>query len=230
MGIVDDAGSVVTAVILSEEVPTVGFSSHGPSDSAHDELISGPEYGEIVDHDGEIEEFKEEVDSGTVDASSSRGTVCKGKDPGDHVRRAELLRRFAPLIAKSTAQLCTLHQCTADGVGTLHQCADGGPPCKKARVAPHDVPHAQMEVHVEVIAERSARSWQQERDAFRSAIAAMEKTVDISNGSTDLFPVDGSGDLSAPWAQSYAFSRSIFEAATGLTLIPDGDDEDALSP
>ena len=80
---------------------------------------------------------------------------------------------------------------------------------------------------MEVIAEKSACSLQRERDEFRSAIAAMEKTVDISDGSADLFPADGVADLSAPSAQSYALSRSIFEAATGLTLIPDGDDEDA---
>jgi hypothetical protein len=234
MRIVDDARSLVTAVRLSEEefqewgasVSLEGFhtdfSSHGPSDSAHDELMSGPEDGEIVDQsDGEVEELGEVV-SGTVDASS-RVTVCKRKDPGDHVRRAELLRRFAPLIAKSAAQLRTLHRCAADG----------GPARKKARVAPHDV-SAQMEVHVEVIAVRSARSLQRERDEFRRAIAAMEKTVEISDGGADFFrAVDGSADFfpllvaALGGAQSCAFSRWRFEAATGLTLIPDGDEDDS---
>ena len=104
MRIVDDARE------LSEEefrewgaLVSPGFPGR-PTDSTHGELISG----EIVDQDGEIEELREEVDSGT----------CKRKDPGDHVRRAELLHRFAPLIAKSAA---------------LQQCApDGGPPRKKA--------------------------------------------------------------------------------------------------
>ena len=234
MRIVDDAQSLVTAALLSEEEfqewgasvsPGFSrdFSSRGLSDSAHDELISGPEDGEIVDQDGEIQELGELV-SGTLDVSSSRVTVCKRKDPGDHVRRAELLRRFAPLIAKSAAQLRTLHGCAADG----------GPARKKARVAPHDV-SAQMEVNVEMIAvTRSARSLQQrERDEFRSAIAAMEKTVDISDGSADFFPVDGSADFfpllvaALSGAQSCAFSRRRFEAATGLTLIPDGDEDDS---
>ena len=232
MRIIDDARSLVTTALLSEEEfrewgASVSrgfithFSGYSPIDSAHDGLNSGPEDGEIVDHDGEIEELGEVV-SGTVDASSSRGTVCKRKDPGDHVRRAELLRRFAPLIAKSAAHLRTSHRCASDG----------GPARKKARVAPHDV-SAQMEVHAEVIAVRSARSLQRERDEFRSAIAAMEKTVDISDGSAGFSPVDGSADFfpllvaALGGAQSCAFSRWRFEAATGLTLIPDGDDEDA---
>ena len=70
-----------------------------------------------------------------------------------------------------------------------------------------------MEVHVEVIAVISPRSLQRERE--RDAIAAMQKSVDISDGCTDFF---------AKWVQS---CRRRFEAATGLTLIPDGDDEDA---
>ena len=114
----------------------------------------------------------------------SGGAVVRRSTRRPEERRPELMLRFGDLIAKSARHLRT----SADDHATLL-----GPARKKARRA----------AEAAEIASAKAAMVQRERDEARRVVAAMEKTIDISEGSSVRLVV----------------MRRVFEYLTGLKLI-----------
>lgn len=122
-------------------------------------------------------------------------------------RRDQLIRRFSRLIAKSTSYLESIeidHLCQVSEM--QHIGVDG---IQDVRVDFEDntLDRALM---------------QQERINFRKEIAALSKTVEISNGAEEFYALmDEVFDvLDMP---GWRPSRKSFERLTGLKLIRDGD-------
>ena len=195
--------------------------------------------GPIVDDEG-LYDLVVTADVRIQHRSSSAGSAGdgegersgRGKNKDRSQRRAELMRRYGSLIAKSE-----LHLRRKDDRASLIK-----KPRRAAALAA-DVPSANASLRAAAandVASASAASaslcagatdvasasaslsaaavdMQSQRDQARRKIAAMEKTVDISDGS--CVEVAAFGEVAA--LQLRSFSRTLFECVTNFKLVDD---------